>query len=113
LRVNDLLAKYYPGYKNTTEGIKGGSTMKDRCLYEVIVVEPDSGKVLYDEKVVGESKEDVMIECAVGIKEAIKNLKRKNVDIIYHELGGVRAATTEKEVKLIASADGYRLVKEK
>ena len=89
------------------------SDSKSRCLYEVVVVEPNSGEILFDKKIVAESKEDVILDCAVEIKEALKNLHRSDVDVIYHELGQVRSATTEKVVKLVAGIDGYKLVKEK
>jgi hypothetical protein len=97
--------------ENINEKEENQMSENSRTLYSVTIVEPITGEILLDKKIVASSKEEALIE--LDVKAAIKNLKLKDVDVITNALGNVRPVVSETPVRIVGEAGSFKLVKEK
>ena len=78
-----------------------------RGLFQVILVDPKAGKVIYNEMVICSKPEDVLLEAGAG--EVIKKagLQIREVDKIVNLLGVIRTTKKNKDgiVELVSEEE--------
>ena len=78
---------------------KGGAKMssKKRGLYQVILVDPKAGKIIFNGFVICDKPEDVLLEADAGSKIKESQLTVSEVDKIINYLGEIRRVKKSKE----------------
>jgi len=87
---------------------------KDRIpYYEVVVWHVDGKQEIGSFKAAGETHESIVIDNAEKISIILKNLKRKDVEFIFHQIGDVPVSEESKDCSLVFESGKYKLIKEK